>query len=166
MAPHPALDHEPPVTNVALAEAGSNREQWLDLLANADISASSSASAHPITDAFRSGAFGGWQAGRTGPQIIRIRFHQPRDVQRIQFVFASPTVARLQELVVSATSRRGERTRQVMRATSMLRVDDGPIQLRDHQVSAFGIEALEIRIEPDLHAHDSVATLRLCRVSC
>ena len=80
-------------------EPSSKHENWLDADQCASVAVTSERSGYPI-EAALAGQEPGWRAATAGSQIIRLIFHNPRSLRRIQLIFQDLENTRTQEFVL------------------------------------------------------------------
>lgn len=130
-----------------LPESGT----WLDLEAIADVQITSEDAAFPIENALGSTLTSGWRAATTGPQVIRLVFHTPQTIRRIQLHIVDKTSERSQELSLAA--KLGEELREIVRQQWNFSTHGTTEELEDYRVELNGVTALELKIDPD-RSHD------------
>lgn len=141
-------------------------DTWLDLEAIADVQITSEDAAFPIENALGKPATG-WRAATTGPQVIRLVFHTPQAIRRIQLHIVDKESERSQELSLTATL--GDGPREVVRQQWNFSPNGTTEELEDYRVELNGVVALELKIDPD-RSHDPrqsrhVASLELLRLA-
>ncbi|MGE3509951.1 MAG: hypothetical protein AB7N65_13820 [Vicinamibacterales bacterium] len=136
---------------------------WLDLEAVAQVEISSENPAHPIEGALTEGG-DGWQAARSGEQVVRVLFDEPRDLRLIEVTFDERRAARTQEFLLR-WSRDGGRSYQDVVRQQFTFSPPGTIRESERfAVNLSGVTTLELRIVPDINhgsAHASLQSLRL-----
>jgi hypothetical protein len=133
--------------------------EWLHLDAIARVEASSEDAEHPLECALAAGRRTEWRASRPGAQLIKIRFHQPRNVRRIRLVIADPDQTRTQEFTITWSSHRGERHTVAVRQQFNFSPSGATTEVEDYQVDLPAAAALELRIVPDVNGGAAVARL-------
>jgi hypothetical protein len=138
---------------------------WLDVRALARIHASSQDPEHPVVRAFVPLEPRGWRAAESGPQVIDVRFGQPRDLTHIHLVFEDDRAERTQQFTISWSAGRGERHGEVVRQQFNFSPRGAVREIEDYVVSLRGIDRLEIRITPDINGGPARASLTQCRLA-
>lgn len=124
---------------------------WLQLEKIASVEISSEDLNFPIEHALSESGKGGWRASGPGPQRIRIIFDQPQTIRRIQLHFVETEADRSQEFWLLALV--GDELRDVVRQQWNFSPEGTTEELEDYTVELNGVDALELRIDPD-RAHD------------
>jgi hypothetical protein len=138
---------------------------WLDVRAIARIHASSEDPEHPVARAFGALDRRGWRAADTGPQVIDVRFAEPRDLTHIRLVFDDDRAERTQQFTISWSAGRGERHGEVVRQQFNFSPRGAVREIEDYVVALRGVERLEIRITPDINGGPARASLTHCRLA-
>jgi hypothetical protein len=157
------------VKKTILSQSGTElpeSDTWLDLEAIADVQITSEDAAFPIENALGSPTTG-WRAATTGPQVIRLVFHTPQTIRRIQLHIVDQESERSQELSLTATLEDGPR--EVVRQQWNFSPNGTTEELEDYRVELNGVTALELKIDPD-RSHDPrqsrhVASLKRLRLA-
>jgi hypothetical protein len=136
---------------------------WIDVREVASIRASSEEAGHAIVNAFSSVDSDGWRAAAPGAQLVTVRFNKPRDLARIHVVFES-NVERTQEFTISWSARRGESHGEVVRQQFNFSPFGATREVEDYAVELRAVEALEIRLVPDISGGPVVASMKDCRL--
>lgn len=138
---------------VAEHPAGTQEESdsWLPLEKIASVEISSEDPNFPIEHALSEAGKGGWRASAFGPQRIRLIFDQPQNIRRIQVHFVEKDAERSQEFWMLALV--GDDLRDVVRQQWNFSPQGTTEELEDYRVDLSGVNALELRIDPD-RAHD------------
>ncbi|HTH52551.1 MAG TPA: hypothetical protein VL495_01290 [Edaphobacter sp.] len=126
-------------------------ESWLDLEKIASVQISSEDASFPIEHALGDVGTGGWRASTPGPQRIRLIFDQPQTIRRIQLQFVEKDAERSQEFWLLAMV--GDELRDVVRQQWNFSPQGTTEELEDYTVELSGVNALELRIDPD-RSHD------------
>jgi hypothetical protein len=126
-------------------------DSWLPLEKIASVEISSEDPNFPIEHALSEAGKGGWRASAPGPQRIRLIFDQPQTIRRIQLQFVEKDAERAQEFWLLALV--GDELRDVMRQQWNFSPNGTTEELEDYTVELTGVNALELRIDPD-RAHD------------
>ena len=126
-------------------------DSWLPLDKIAAVEISSEDPNFPIEHALSESGTGGWRASAPGPQRIRLIFDQPQSIRRIQLQFVEKGAERSQEFWLLALV--GDELRDVVRQQWNFSPQGTTEELEDYRVELSGVNALELRIDPD-RAHD------------
>lgn len=126
-------------------------DQWLDIERIAVAEISSEDPNFPIDNALGKAGTGGWRAAGTGPQRIRLFFDEPQTIRRIQLHFVERESERSQEFWLLAQV--GDELREVARQQWNFSPHGATEELEDYKVTLDGVNALELRIDPD-RSHD------------
>ena len=142
-------------------------DQWLDIEKIATAEISSEDPGFPIDDALGGLETAGWRAAGTGPQRIRLLFDEPQRIRRIQLHFVDRQSERSQEFWLLALV--GDELREVARQQWNFSPNGAMEELEDYAVDLRGVNALELRIDPD-RSHDPkqsrhVASLQRLRLA-
>ena len=128
------------------------RNRWLDLDVLADVTIIAGG-----TRVARSP--GRWSSDCPGEQMIEIRFRHPTTVSRLRLVSCEAEQSRTQKLAIWASSRRGERHREVLRQ----QVDFSPSGAREHveeyALQLEDVSVLQVRIVPSIDGQRAVARI-------
>jgi hypothetical protein len=146
-------------------DAPTAADEWLDLERLARVEVTSEDPRYPVEAAFVPGRQPGWRAGSSGPQVVRLRFDEPRPIRRIWLHFAEPTVARTQEFVLWWGTTDGLPAREVVRQQWVFHPDGSTHETEDYRVDLTGVTVLELAIIPDVSGGDVRATLAEMRVA-
>jgi Anaphase-promoting complex, subunit 10 (APC10) len=141
--------------------------EWLDIAKIATAEISSEDPGFPIDDALEGLETAGWRAAGTGPQRIRLLFDKPQRIRRIQLHFVDRESERSQEFRLLALV--GNDLRDVARQQWNFSPSGAMEELEDYRVELDGVNALELRIDPD-RSHDPkqsrhVASLQRLRIA-
>ncbi len=145
-------------------ENGAPAEGWLDVERLAEAQITSEDPMHPIESALLERGTPGWRAAGPGPQILRLLFDQPVRLSQIRLVFAEPAEERTQELVLRWSSDRGRSYRDIVRQQYHFSPPGTVREVEEYRVDLAGVNALELRLVPDIGggpAHASLEQLRL-----
>ncbi len=137
---------------------------WMNLESLAEVEMTSEDPAHPIEAALLPGHAGGWRAAAPGKQTIRVFFHQPQRLQRIQLSFLEQQVARTQEYVVRWSAGGGS-FREIVRQQWNFSPNGATIETEDHRVELPEVMVLELNLVPDIKGGNAVASLAQLRLS-
>lgn len=146
------------VLNHATPDPRPALDTWLDLERIASAELSSEDSTHPFENAVRGRDKGGWRAASPGPQVIRIRFDQPRPLRRIRLEISEPG-ERSQEFCLSAIDAASQR-RLIARQQWNFSPGGSTLEVEDFSVNLLEIAALELEIDPGRHDRQAIATLQ------
>jgi len=146
-------------------DATTPDDAWLDLDRLARVEVTSEDPRYPVEAAFGSGQAPGWHAGGPGPQTIRLRFDEPRQIRRIWLHFVETAVGRTQEFVLRWGTADGLPTREVVRQQWVFHPKGSTHETEDYRVDLSGVTVLELTIGPDISGGDARATLAEMRVA-
>lgn len=138
---------------------------WLDLAALADVEVTSEDPAHPIESALLSDTEQGWRAHETGPQTIRLLFHAPQTVKRIDLVFREDGQQRTQEFVLRWSAAEGQARREIVRQQYNFSPPGTAIEHESYAVDLAGLSTLELAIDPDVGKGSALASLEALRLA-
>jgi hypothetical protein len=133
--------------------------QWLNLQELAEVEVTSEADGYPAESAFNFGAGPGWRAASPGKQRIRLVFDQPQSIQRMRLQFHEPEVARTQEFTVRWSGVPSEPLKEIVRQQWNFSPDGSTIELEDYVVYLKAVSILELTMDPDRGAGETLATL-------
>jgi hypothetical protein len=141
------------------AEDGSllSAREWLDLQEIASAEISSEDAQHPFENALLGGK-GGWRAGVSGPQVIRLNFDHPQAIRRIRLEFREASRERSQEFALSATSGTNQK-REVVRQQWSFSPGGSVVEVEEYTVDLPSVVSLELKIDPGRHDHQAIASL-------
>jgi len=145
-------------------DTSAPNEPWLNLEALADVEVSSEEPAHPIESALTPGPGPGWRANETGEQTIRLLFHEPQTIKRIDLVFEEDQQQRTQQFVLRWSGNANPSGREVVRQQYNFSPPDTTGEHECYDVDLLGLSKLELIIDPDISkagAHASLRRLRL-----
>jgi hypothetical protein len=125
--------------------------EWLDLEKIAQVQITSEDPNFPIEQALGEAETKGWRAAGMGPQVIRLVFDRPQTIRRIHLHFVDRDSERSQEFAVFADM--GDGPREVKRQQWNFSPHGTTEEVEDYKVDLEGVEALELRIDPD-RSHD------------
>jgi hypothetical protein len=152
------------IINPGAQDSSLANQHWLKLEALADVEVSSEDQAHPIESALTAGAGSGWRAEQPGPQTIRLLFHEPQRIERLNLRFQENERERTQQFVLRWSSDAGQSYREIVRQQFNFSPPDTISESEDYNVALAGLTALELNIVPDISggtARASLAQLRL-----
>ncbi|MGA8529650.1 MAG: hypothetical protein WB622_08045 [Acidobacteriaceae bacterium] len=133
-------------------------DNWLDLERVASAEISSEDPSHPFENALRGHGNGCWRAASPGPQVIRLRFDEPRPLRRIRLEF-SERQQRSQEFCLSAIDAANQR-RLIARQQWNFSPGGSTLEVEDYSVNLLEIAAIELEIDPGRHDRQAFATLQ------
>jgi hypothetical protein len=125
--------------------------EWLDIEKIATAEISSEDPGFPIDNALGKTASAGWRAAGPGAQRIRLLFDGPQKLRRIQLHFVDKESERSQEFWLLALV--GDDLREIARQQWNFSPNGATEELEDYKVELNGVNALELRIDPD-RSHD------------
>jgi len=130
---------------------------WLELEAEAEVEVTSEDAAHPIEAALLPGEGSGWKASEPGPQTIRVRFDQPRDLRHIHLVFTEEHATRTQEFVLRWSAAGDQATREIVRQ----QYNFHPVsrEVEDYTVDLKRATLVELEVNPAINDHSAHAQL-------
>jgi hypothetical protein len=140
-------------------------QQWLNLEALADVEVSSEEAAHPIESALLSSTGSGWRAEQPGPQTIRLLFHEPQRIERLNLLFQENEQERTQQFVVRWSSDAGQSYREIVRQQYNFSPPETTSESEDYTVELAGLTALELSIVPDISGGSARASLSQLRLA-
>lgn len=147
----------------ALLDPRPALDTWLDLERIASAELSSEDPVHPFENALRGRDRGGWRAASPGPQIIRLRFDEPRAVRRVRLEFCDRG-HRSQEFCLSAVDTSDQR-RLIARQQWNFSPGGSTLEVEDYAVNLSEVAALELEIDPGRHDQEATATLQSLAVA-
>jgi hypothetical protein len=139
--------------------------QWLNLEALADVEVTSEDPAHPIESALIPGGGSGWRAERPGQQTIRLLFHDPQRIKRMNLVFQENDRERTQQFVLRWLSDTGQSYREIVRQQYNFSPPDTTSEVEDFSVELDGLTTLELNIIPDISGGPACAALNQLRLA-
>ena len=140
-------------------------EVWLDLGHLAQVELTSEDAAHPVESALIPGIAGGWLASDPGEQIVRLLFDEPLGLRRIHLLFSETMRERTQEFVLSWSRDGGRSYREIVRQQFTFSPPDTIREIEDYRVVLDGVNALELRIIPDISKGPACASLEQLRLA-
>lgn len=147
------------------AEAPLPELDWLDLADVAEIEITSEDPEHPIEAALIPGREGGWRAEEPGPQVIRIRFNQPEDLEHIHVAFVEERKARTQEFTLRCWKEGQPQPVEIVRQQYNFSPPQTWREVEDFQVALRAVSLLELTILPDISHGPAKATLAQLRIA-
>jgi hypothetical protein len=149
-----------------LIELASPRtpQEWLSVEDVARIEFTSEDPAHPIDAALIGDRAAGWQASRSGEQLIRLVFDNPQAIRLIHLVFEDSDQERVQEFTLRWSSDRGRTYMTIVRQQFAFSPSGATREVEDLTVDLIGATDLELHINPDLSRRPVVACLKELRI--
>jgi hypothetical protein len=141
-----------------------SNQQWLHLDALADVEVTSEDAAHPIESALMPGAGSGWRAEQPGQQTVRLLFHEPQRIKRINLVFQENDRERTQQFVLRWSSDAGQSYREIVRQQYNFSPPDTTSEIEDYTIKLDGLTTLELDIIPDISGGPARASLNQLRL--
>jgi hypothetical protein len=142
-----------------------DRQQWLNLEALADVEVTSEDPACPIESALIPGGGPGWRAERPGQQTIRLLFHEPQRIKRMNLVFQENDRERTQQFVLRWSADTGQSYREIVRQQYNFSPSVTTNEVEDFSVELDGLTALELNIIPDISGGPACASLSQLRLA-
>jgi hypothetical protein len=142
----------------------AGHEGWLDLENLAQVEISSEEAAHPIESAL-TGRGDGWRAARSGEQVVRLLFDEPRPVRTIELQFDELNTPRTQEFLLRWSPDGGHTYRDIVRQQYTFSPPGTTSEAERFTVSLSGVTAIELRIIPDINHGPAGASLSRLRVA-
>jgi hypothetical protein len=139
--------------------------EWLNLEALVDVEVTSEDAAHPIESALITGAGSGWRAEQPGQQTVRLLFHEPQTIERMNLVFQENEQERTQQFVLRWSSDAGQSYREIVRQQFNFSPPDTTRESEDYRVELAGVTALELSIVPDISGGSARASLNQLRLA-
>jgi len=141
-----------------------SNQQWLHLDALADVEVTSEDAAHPIESALMPGAGSGWRAEQPGQQTVRLLFHEPQTIKRMNLVFQEHERKRTQQFVLRWSSDAGRSYREIVRQQYNFSPPDTTSEIEDYTLKLDGLTTLELDIIPDISGGPACASLNQLRL--
>jgi hypothetical protein len=148
-------------------EVSPPNQPWLNLEALADVEVTSEAAAHPIESALIPGipsAGSGWRAEQPGEQTVRLLFHEPQSIKRMDLLFLEDERQRTQQFVLRWSSDAGRSYREIVRQQYNFSPPETTSEREDYTVELAGLTTLELRIIPDISGGTACASLNRLRL--
>jgi hypothetical protein len=133
--------------------------QWLNLEALADVEVTSEDAAHPIESALIPGAGSGWRAEQPGEQTVRLLFHEPQRIKRVNLVFQENERERTQQFVLRWSSDAGRSYREIVRQQYNFSPPGTTVEIENYTFDLDGLTTLELNIIPDISGGPARASL-------
>lgn len=140
-------------------------EGWLNLADLADVEVSSEDPAHPIESALLPGTGPGWRAEQTGEQRIRLLFHEPQMIRRIDLVFEEDQEERTQQFVLKGSADSNQPSREIVRQQYNFNPHDTTREHECYDVDLAALTTLELVIDPDMTRGAACASLKQLRLA-
>ena len=140
-------------------------QPWLNLEALADVEVTSEDAEHPIESALMPGAGPGWRAEQPGEQTVRLLFHEPQWIKRVNLLFRENEQERTQQFVLRWSSDGGESHREIVRQQYNFSPPDNTREIEDYVVDLDGLMILELDIIPDISGGKARASLAQVRLA-
>jgi len=140
-------------------------QQWLNLEALADVEVSSEDATHPIESALIPSTGSGWRAEQPGPQTVRLLFHEPQRIKRLNLLFQENEQERTQQFVLRWSSDAGQSYREIVRQQYNFSPPDTTSECEDYTVEFDGLTTLELNIIPDISRGTARASLKQLRLA-
>ena len=138
---------------------------YLDLEKLAKVEISSENPEYPIESALICGFNSGWQAASSGEQTIRLIFDQPQAIKFISLAFDENKHARTQEFVLLWRRENEDFFQEILRQQYHFSPPLTIRQFENYTVDLKQLNALELRIIPDINGGDALASLTLMKLS-
>ena len=107
----------------------------------------------------------GWQAATSGEQMIRLIFDQPQTIKYISLIFDENKQARTQEFVLLWRRVNDDFFQEILRQQYHFSPPLTIRQCENYTVDLEQLNALELRIIPDISGGDALAKLTLMQLS-
>ena len=134
------------------------RNRWLDLDVLADVTI--------IAGGQRvAPSAGRWSSDCPGEQMIEIRFRHPTTVSRLRLVSYEAERSCTQTLAIWASSRRGERHREVVRQQFEFSPSGATERIEEYALQLEDVSVLQVRIVPRTDGQRAVARLSELQVA-
>lgn len=101
-----------------------------------------------------------WSADCQGEQTIEIRFRHQTTVSRLRVVIGQADRSCTQRITIWASSRRGERHREILGRTFTLLPGGATAHVEECAVQLEGVSALQVRIVPSIDGGRAVAHVK------
>jgi hypothetical protein len=138
---------------------------YLDLEKLAQVEVSSEDLEYPIESALIQGFNSGWQAANSGEQMIRLIFDQPQTIKYISLIFDENKQERTQEFVLLWRRANDDFFQEILRQQYHFSPPITIRQCENYTVDLEQLNALELRIIPDISGGDALAKLTLMQLS-
>jgi hypothetical protein len=144
---------------------GESGQGWFDLAQIATVEVTSEDASFPIECAFAPKHGPGWRASRSGEQQIRIIFDEPVSLRRIELRFDEADSERTQEFTLRWSAASGGSATEIVRQQWHFSPAGSTMEIERYVVDLDALSVLELKILPDLHRQDAVATLASWRLA-
>jgi hypothetical protein len=151
------------IINVNKQLVSESEQKWLQIDELARIEVTSEDPNFPIESAFSS-AGPGWRAAEGGVQTIRIIFDKPMWLKRIRLEFHDTEKERTQEFVIRWSAEPPAHFTEMVRQQWNFGHESSN-EIEDYQVEMRSASVLELELNPNISASDSVATLSRWQVA-
>ena len=145
---------------VLAAETG-----WMEIEGSARVEITSEEAGFPIESALIPGTGPGWRAAQPGEQTIRLLFDEPLTLRRIHVVFHEDEQERTQEFVLRWSPDAGRTYRDIVRQQYNFSPPGATREVEDYSLDLDGVNALELKINPDISGGDARASLARLRIA-
>ncbi|MDD2237981.1 MAG: carbohydrate-binding protein [Kiritimatiellae bacterium] len=146
-------------------ETSPEQDAWLNVEELAQVELQSEDPAHPIEAALIPGKGDGWRADASGPQTIRLLFHEPQALRHIQLCFQEAEIERTQEFVLRWSKGGESGYNDIVRQQWNFSPSGNTTQTEDYRVTLSDVRALELQIIPDISKGGARATLAHWRMA-
>src|SRR5438874_5354525 len=152
------------ITNQGAGSASLSNQQWLNVEHLAQVEVTSESAAHPIESALIPGAGSGWRAEQPGEQTVRLLFHEPQSIKRMDLLFLENERQRTQQFVLRWSADAGRSYREIVRQQYNFSPPETTSEREDYTVELAGLTALELSIIPDISGGTACASLNRLRL--
>ena len=152
------------ITNARPKDISHTDRQWLNLEVLADVEVTSEDAAHPIESALIPGAGPGWRAEQPGEQTVRLLFHEPQRIKRVDLRFREDERERTQQFVLRWSSDAGQSYREIVRQQYNFSPPTTTSEDEHYNVDLVGLTTLELTIVPDISGGPACASLSQLRL--
>ncbi len=148
-----------------ITQGAQPNSAWLDLPSLATLEITSEDDLFPIDHALALIPTTGWRAAFPGPQTIRLLFHTPQHLRRVQIHIVDRAAERTQEFSLHAAQSNQPPT-ELRRQQFTFSPAGSTEELEDYTVDLPGTTLLELRIDPGrAHPAQHFATLTSLRLA-
>ena len=134
-------------------------ESGLNLADIADVEITSEHPEFPIEPVFSKETGPGWRAAVSGPQTIRLYFHEPQQIKQLNLEFQEPSIERTQEFILQYRTAEDSSLRDIVRQQWSFSPLGSTSEVENYKVELIGVQMLQLTILPDIQHHLAVATL-------
>ena len=120
---------------------------------------------HPIESALIPGAGPGWRAEQPGEQTVRLLFHEPQRIKRVDLRFREDERERTQQFVLRWSSDAGHSYREILRQQYNFSPPATTSENENYNVDLAGLTTLELTIVPDISGGPARASLSQLRIA-